>query len=59
MDGYKYLKIEEAIPCVNQKLNLIGVILEFSVPQKTKGTGRHYHFFTLFGLFRYISRFEA
>ncbi|EOY21313.1 hypothetical protein QUC31_007276 [Theobroma cacao] len=38
MDDYKFLKIEDAIACINQKVNLIGAILDFSVPQKTKGT---------------------
>ncbi|XVF53782.1 hypothetical protein PTKIN_Ptkin05aG0126400 [Pterospermum kingtungense] len=38
MDNYRFLKIEDAIPCINQKVNLIGVILDFSEPHKTKGT---------------------
>ncbi|XVF03426.1 hypothetical protein REPUB_Repub04eG0260400 [Reevesia pubescens] len=45
MDDYKFLKIEDAIPCINQKVNLIAVILDFSLPQDTKGTGMHYHLF--------------
>ncbi|XWS60852.1 hypothetical protein CRYUN_Cryun07bG0073100 [Craigia yunnanensis] len=38
MGDYKFLKIEDAIPCINQKVNLIGIILDFSLPQQTKGT---------------------
>ncbi|XP_022739002.1 protection of telomeres protein 1b-like isoform X2 [Durio zibethinus] len=38
MVDYKFLKIEDAIPCINQKVNLIAVILDFSLPQKSRGT---------------------
>ncbi|XVE58868.1 hypothetical protein DITRI_Ditri04bG0203400 [Diplodiscus trichospermus] len=38
MDDYKFLKIDDAIRCINQKVNLFGVILDFTLPQKSKGT---------------------
>ncbi|KAK6921286.1 hypothetical protein RJ641_014964 [Dillenia turbinata] len=38
VDDYKYLQIKDAITCINQKVNLIGVILEFGVPKRSKGT---------------------
>jgi hypothetical protein len=38
-DDYKFLQIRDAIAAINQKVNLIGVIIEFGVPKKTKGTG--------------------
>ncbi|XP_057952664.1 protection of telomeres protein 1a-like isoform X10 [Malania oleifera] len=37
-DDYKFLQIKDALPCLNQKVNLIGVIVEHSVPRWTKGT---------------------
>ncbi|XP_059454142.1 protection of telomeres protein 1a-like isoform X1 [Corylus avellana] len=37
-DDYKFLQIRDAIAAVNQKVNLIGVIIEFGVPKKTRGT---------------------
>ena len=38
-DDYRFLKIADALFAVNQKVNLIGVILEYSIPKKSKGTG--------------------
>ncbi|GLU12895.1 hypothetical protein SLE2022_295520 [Rubroshorea leprosula] len=37
-DDYKFLKIRDAITSINQKVNLIGIILEFGSPQKSKGS---------------------
>ncbi|KAL6518050.1 hypothetical protein OROMI_033751 [Orobanche minor] len=39
-DDYKFMEIVDAIACVNQKVNLIGVVVESSLPQKSKGTAR-------------------
>lgn len=38
-DDYKFLEIKDAISSINQKVNLIGVVLEFGIPRQTKGTG--------------------
>ncbi|KAK9266176.1 hypothetical protein L1049_027241 [Liquidambar formosana] len=37
-DDYKFLQIKDAIASVNQKVNLIGVVVDFGIPKKTKGT---------------------
>ncbi|KAL6545541.1 hypothetical protein OROGR_009415 [Orobanche gracilis] len=37
-DDYKFMEIVDAIACVNQKVNVIGVVIESSLPQKSKGT---------------------
>ncbi|KAG2667643.1 hypothetical protein I3760_15G126100 [Carya illinoinensis] len=37
-DDYKFLKIRDAVASINQRVNLIGVIIEFSAPRQTKGT---------------------
>ncbi|GMI99505.1 Protection of Telomeres 1a [Hibiscus trionum] len=34
----KFHAVKDAISCINQKVNLVGVILDFTLPQKTKGT---------------------
>ncbi|KAK6153961.1 hypothetical protein DH2020_013600 [Rehmannia glutinosa] len=38
LDDYKFMQIEDAISCINQRVNLIGVVIETSLPKKTKGT---------------------
>ena len=38
-DDYKFLKITDAITSINQKVNLIGVIVEIGFPKQTKNTG--------------------
>ncbi|PKI44186.1 hypothetical protein CRG98_035423 [Punica granatum] len=37
-DDYKFLKLRDAVTCLNQKVNLIGVVIEFGFPKTTKGT---------------------
>ncbi|KAK7251736.1 hypothetical protein RIF29_35191 [Crotalaria pallida] len=37
-DDYKFLSIRDAYSSINQKVNLIGIILEFGFPKRTKGT---------------------
>ncbi|GMY23977.1 protection of telomeres protein 1b-like isoform X1 [Fagus crenata] len=37
-DDYKFLKITDAITSINQKVNLIGVIVEIGFPKQTKNT---------------------
>lgn len=37
--GDDYTSIVEAMTLINQKVNLMGVVLETSFPRKTKGTG--------------------
>ncbi|XP_038894977.1 protection of telomeres protein 1b isoform X1 [Benincasa hispida] len=37
-DDYKFMEIRDAIASINQKVNLIGVIIEFGFPRRTKGT---------------------
>ena len=38
-DDYKFMEIRDAIVAINMKVNLIGVIIEFGFPRRTKGTG--------------------
>ncbi|XP_039069390.1 protection of telomeres protein 1a-like [Hibiscus syriacus] len=38
MGDYKFLKIKDAIACINQNINIIAVIVDLSPPQKTRGT---------------------
>lgn len=37
--NYKFLQVVDAVTCVNQRVNLIGVAVETSLPKTTKGTG--------------------
>lgn len=37
-DDYKFLKIKDAISAINQKVNLIGVVIELGFPKTTRGT---------------------
>ncbi|XP_022137389.1 protection of telomeres protein 1a-like isoform X2 [Momordica charantia] len=37
-DDYKFMEIRDAIASINQKVNLIAVIIEFGFPRRTKGT---------------------
>ncbi|PON44707.1 Protection of telomeres protein [Parasponia andersonii] len=37
-DDYKFLEIRDAIASINQKVSLIGVIIECGFPKKTRGT---------------------
>ncbi|KVI08474.1 Nucleic acid-binding, OB-fold [Cynara cardunculus var. scolymus] len=37
-DDYKFLRIVDAMASINQKVNLIGVVIETGLPKKSKGT---------------------
>lgn len=37
-DDYKFLQIQDAIAAVNQKVNLIGVVIQFGATRRTKGS---------------------
>lgn len=37
-DDYRFLKLADALVAVNQKVNLFGVIVEYGVPKRSKGT---------------------
>ncbi|KAL5817868.1 hypothetical protein ACOSQ3_026246 [Xanthoceras sorbifolium] len=37
-DDYKFMKIRDAILAINQKVNLIGVVVEWGLPKQTKGS---------------------
>ncbi|KGN64177.1 protection of telomeres protein 1a isoform X1 [Cucumis sativus] len=37
-DDYRFMEIRDAIASINQKVNIVGVIIEFSFPRRTKGT---------------------
>ncbi|KAJ4713542.1 Protection of telomeres protein [Melia azedarach] len=37
-DDYRFLKIRDAILSINQKVNIIGVIVEIGTPKQTKGS---------------------
>ncbi|KAL8536750.1 hypothetical protein ACS0TY_012066 [Phlomoides rotata] len=38
VDDYKFMDIVDAMACVNQRVNLIGVVVETGVPKRSKGT---------------------
>ncbi|KAL0464148.1 UNVERIFIED_CONTAM: Protection of telomeres protein 1b [Sesamum latifolium] len=37
-EDYKFMQLVDAIACINQRVNLIGVVVETSLPKSTKGT---------------------
>ncbi|KAL6962992.1 hypothetical protein U1Q18_037957 [Sarracenia purpurea var. burkii] len=37
-DNYRFLQIVDAITSINQKVNLLGVVVEISIPKQSKGT---------------------
>ncbi|XP_071903411.1 protection of telomeres protein 1b-like [Coffea arabica] len=37
-DDYRFLQLIDAIASINQKVNLIGVVIETSIPKQSKGT---------------------
>lgn len=37
--NYKFMQIADAATCVNQRVNIIGVVVETSVPKRSQGTG--------------------
>ncbi|KAI4329990.1 hypothetical protein MLD38_028307 [Melastoma candidum] len=37
-EDYRFLKLNDAMACIGQKVNLVGVLLEFGFPHTTKGT---------------------
>lgn len=37
-DDYRFLQLTDAIASINQKVNLIGVVIETSIPKQSKGT---------------------
>ncbi|KAK4787845.1 hypothetical protein SAY86_011678 [Trapa natans] len=37
-DDYRLLKLRDAVTCLNQRVNLIGVVIEFGFPKLTRGT---------------------
>lgn len=39
-DHYKFLPIRDAMKAVNQKVSMMGIILEFGFPKRTRGTGK-------------------
>nr|CAN69473.1 hypothetical protein VITISV_014374 [Vitis vinifera] len=43
-DDYRFMAIEDAMASLNQKVNIIGVVVEMGMPKRSKGTGyiRHY-----------------
>lgn len=38
-EDYKFLRISDAAASINQKVNLIGIVMETSIPKQSKGTG--------------------
>ncbi|KAF9615220.1 hypothetical protein IFM89_022482 [Coptis chinensis] len=37
-ENYLYLSINDAISCINQKVNMVGVVVEYGLPEKSRGT---------------------
>ncbi|KAL0397287.1 UNVERIFIED_CONTAM: Protection of telomeres protein 1a [Sesamum calycinum] len=37
-EDYKFMQLVDAIACINQRVNLIGIVVETSLPKSTKGT---------------------
>ena len=38
-DDYRFLQIVDAKASINQRVNLIGLVVETSIPKQSKGTG--------------------
>lgn len=38
-DDYKFMKINDAILSINQKVNIVGVVEEYGIPIKSRGSG--------------------
>lgn len=55
-DDYKFLKLRDAIACLNQRVNLVGVVLELGLPKKSKGTGTQISLFPSRPRFAAVSR---
>lgn len=39
-DDYKYMQVIDASSSINQRVNLIGIVIETTLPKRTKGTGK-------------------
>ena len=39
-EDYKFLPLRDVVTCINQKVNLVGVVVEFGFPRRSKGTGK-------------------
>ncbi|RVW52732.1 hypothetical protein CK203_091164 [Vitis vinifera] len=37
-DDYRFMAIEDAMASLNQKVNIIGVVVEMGMPKRSKGT---------------------
>lgn len=46
-DDYKFLRLADAMTALNQRVNLIGIIVEYGAPTRSKGTGISIPYFTL------------
>ncbi|CAI9113683.1 OLC1v1014332C1 [Oldenlandia corymbosa var. corymbosa] len=38
LDDYKFLPLSDAVSAIHQKVNLIGIVSEFSIPKQSRGT---------------------
>ena len=38
-DDYRFMALEDAMASLNQKVNIIGVVMEMGMPKRSKGTG--------------------
>lgn len=50
-DDYRFMAIEDAMASLNQKVNIIGVVVEMGMPKRSKGTGtifKHLFFWFFF-----------
>lgn len=43
-DDYRFLQLVDALASINQKVNLMGVVVETSIPKQSKGTGNSLSF---------------
>ena len=58
-DDYRFLRLADATTALNQRVNLIGIIVEYGTPTRSKGTGIHIQsLFSIFPQFDY-SIFET
>ncbi|KAI9121786.1 hypothetical protein K1719_007176 [Acacia pycnantha] len=40
-DHYKFLSIQDAMKCINQKVNITGIVVDFGLPKPSRGTDYH------------------
>lgn len=50
-DDYRFMALEDAMASINQKVNVIGAVLELGMPKRSKGTGNIFKLLLFFWVF--------